>query len=50
MDITHDFIAGRHGYSLVAVGGRIEGADERTTGIDDVLRTVDGVVGKKNRL
>lgn len=46
MDATRDFVAGRHGYSVVAVGGRVGGAYERATEIDDVLRAVDGLVGK----
>jgi hypothetical protein len=45
MDITRDFVAGRHGYSLVAAGGRIGGADERTTEIKGVLRAVDECFG-----
>jgi len=42
MDATRDFVAGRHGYSVVAVGG----AHERTAGMNGTLRAVDNVMGK----
>jgi hypothetical protein len=45
MDSSRDFVAGRHGYSLVAVGGCVGAAHERTTGIDEVLRAWDVVGG-----